>query len=75
MTVKDVRMVNVGQWVRTKWRDAGCLDCVVIHKEKNRRGYPSFRGFFPASNICDTFDGDQVTKIGSYLDCDDSGLD
>ena len=73
MRVKDVRAVCVGQWVRTKWNDAGCLDCLVIGKEKHGKRV-SFKGFFPASNIVDTFEENQVTEIGWFLSCKENGL-
>ena len=75
MKVSEIRKVQVGQWVRTKWDDCGGLDTLVTDKRsRGSDNRPYFIGYFPSTGNSQSFEGDQITAIGKHVTCKDNGL-
>lgn len=62
-----IRNLKVGQWVRTRWDDAGARDGVVVEKDHRDDPKPlSCKVYFPSEGLLNVY-ADQLVKTGAIL--------
>ena len=74
LTVKEVRRVRVGQWIRTRWNDVGARDGVLVDQDRDTNGRWSGHIYTPFDSCSYSVDSDQVIGIGDCLEAVDTGL-